>query len=72
MKITVKVWPNAGVEKIEKISDGNFKIYVREPPIRGEANKAVSRVLAEYFSVSQMEVRLVSGFSSRHKIFKIK
>jgi hypothetical protein len=45
---------------------------VKEPPIRGKANRAIINVLADYFNVSVSQVVLLSGFSSREKIFNIK
>jgi uncharacterized protein len=71
MKIFVKVKPSAKEEKIEKIDDINFKVQVKEPPEKGKANKAVVRVIAEYFKVAPSCVSLISGFSSRRKIFEI-
>jgi len=71
MKIFVKVKPSSKEEKIEKIDDINFKVQVKEPPEKGKANKTVVRVIAEYFKVAPSRVSLISGFSSRQKIFEI-
>ncbi|MDP4007513.1 MAG: DUF167 domain-containing protein [bacterium] len=68
MKIFVKAKPGANKEYIKKISETNFVIEVTEPPKKGKANKAIVRVLKEYFG---KEVRLVSGFASRQKVFEI-
>lgn len=71
MKIFVKVKPGAREEKIEKISDTQFAISVKEPAKKGRANYAVGAVLAGHFSVPFSRVRLVSGFSSRQKVFEV-
>lgn len=71
MKVTVKAYPNASKELVEKRNDGSFAIFVKEPPVKGRANAAISRALATYFGVSSSAVRLVSGFSSRNKMFEI-
>jgi uncharacterized protein (TIGR00251 family) len=71
MRINVGVRPNAKEEKIEKIDDANFSIWVKEPPIEGRANKAVLRVLADYFGVAQINIRIVFGYTSRNKIIEI-
>lgn len=71
MKIIVKARPGAREEKVEKNDDGSFEVSVKEPPVQGRANAAIARALAEYFKVSNSEVRLISGFSSRQKIFEI-
>ena len=71
MEIFVKVKPASNEEKVEKIDDTHFAGSVKEPPVRGLANGGVVRVLAEYFSVSQSRVKIVSGHFSRQKIIKV-
>jgi len=57
MKIFVKAKPNAK--------------SVKEPPRQGRANAAIARALAEYFGVPLSSVRIISGFSSKQKIFEV-
>lgn len=71
MKIFVQAKPAARKELIEKIDDTHYKVSVKEPPVKGLANAAIRRVLADYFSVSAGKVSLISGFSSKTKIFEI-
>ncbi len=71
MKITVKAKPGARAEKIEKIDEENFIVAVTEPPVQGRANAAIAKVLANYFQVPAARVRLVSGFTSRQKLFEV-
>ncbi|PIS39540.1 MAG: hypothetical protein COT33_01425 [Candidatus Nealsonbacteria bacterium CG08_land_8_20_14_0_20_38_20] len=87
MRIFVKAKPLAKEEKIvlqqvqdnpersrriEKVDEGHFVVWVKEPPKQGKANKAIIRKLAKYFHVSVYQVILKSGFSSKNKIFEIK
>ncbi len=71
MKIFVKAKPNAKIEKIEKISETEFKIYICEPPEKGKANEAIIRVLAKYFKVAKTRVKIKAGQGSRNKIVEI-
>jgi len=71
MKINVKAKPRARENKIEKIDEQNFVVSVIAPPVQGRANAAIVELLAEYFQVSQSQIRLVSGFTSRQKVFEI-
>jgi uncharacterized protein (TIGR00251 family) len=71
MKITVKAKPGAKEEKIEKEAENVLKVSVKEPPVQGRANRAIQKVLADYFKVPFTQVRLVSGFASRTKVFEI-
>jgi len=71
MKIFVKVKPKAKEEKVQKIDGINFKVWVRELPEKGKANRAVIKSLADYFKVSQSNIKIISGSASRLKIIEI-
>lgn len=72
MKIFVKVKTGAKEEKIEKTDENNYKVFIKERPEKGLANKAVIKILSRYFKVPQKNAIIISGFSSRQKIIKIK
>jgi uncharacterized protein YggU (UPF0235/DUF167 family) len=38
----------------------------------GRANRAVIKVLANYFKIDESKIRLAKGFKERNKIFEIK
>ena len=71
MRISVKAKPNSHEEKVEQIAEGEFVVSVKEPPVKGLANDAIIRALAEYFKVSKFQVRITSGWTSRQKIIEI-
>ncbi len=71
MEIFVKAKPSAKKENIEKTDENHFIVSVREPPVKGMANRAIIKALADYFKKSQSEIKIVSGFTSREKIVKI-
>ena len=71
MKIFVTAKPASREAKIEKIDDTHFKVSVQEPPLEGKANRAIARALANYFNVAPVRMRLISGFTSREKVFEI-
>jgi len=70
VKIRVKVIPNSKVEKVIKEGDG-FLVRVKEPAKEGKANRAVIKLLAEHFGVSQRQVIISSGFGSRNKVIEV-
>ncbi len=70
MKIFVKVNVNAKKEKISK-NGSYFKVSVKEEPVRGKANKAVIKILANHFNISSSKIKIISGFKSKEKILKI-
>ncbi len=82
MKIVVKVKPNAKVEEVERVTQTSllledkkemsvYKVSVKAPPVGGKANKAVVNALADYFDVAPSLISLVSGPTSKNKIFEI-
>jgi uncharacterized protein (TIGR00251 family) len=71
MKIFVKVKPKARVNKIKKLSETNFEIWVNEPPIDGKANEAVRRILSKYFKKPLSQVIIKTGQASKNKIIEI-
>lgn len=71
MKLQVKARPNAKEEKVEKISDTEFVVSVKEPPVEGKANRAIINALAVYFGIGSVRVKIVSGYTSRQKVVEI-
>jgi len=70
MKIQVKVKPNSKTEELGREGD-SFILKVKEPAREGRANQAVIKLLAEHFSVSKSQVRILSGFKSRNKVIEV-
>ena len=68
--ITVEV--SAGSRQ-ERFPDGYnpwrkaFGIAVTAPPVQGKANKAISTVIAAYFSIRPSEAQIISGQTSSVK-----
>ncbi|OIO52087.1 MAG: hypothetical protein AUJ11_01065 [Parcubacteria group bacterium CG1_02_44_65] len=72
MLIKVKAFPQAGKEEIIKKADDSFEIWVKAKPVQGRANRAISRVLADYFNLPAGKIRMLKGFKERNKIFEVK
>ncbi len=70
MKIRVKVTPNSKVEEVVKEGD-LFLVRVREPAKEGKANRAMIKLLADYFGVPQRQIAISSGFGSRNKTIEV-
>lgn len=71
MKIFVKARPNAKEEKVEKIDEQNYIVWVKEPPKQGKANNAIKNALAVYFKTGSSCIKIISGYASRNKIIEI-
>ena len=80
MRVFVKVKPNSKENKVippkERLFDTAetkdfYTVSVKEPPKEGRANDAVVRELASFFECSRSQVRLVSGATSKTKVFEV-
>lgn len=68
MIINVKVKTSSGRQEIEKISDNDYKVFLKSPPEDGKANGELLRLLKKEF---KKDVKIKSGKTSRNKIIEI-
>ncbi|MDD2547973.1 MAG: DUF167 domain-containing protein [Candidatus Pacebacteria bacterium] len=71
MLIKVKCYPKSKKELLNKKDENSFEIFLKEKPERGEANKRIFEILAEYFSISKKRIKLIKGAKTQNKIFEI-
>lgn len=67
----MKVIPRASRNKVEKISEGDYKVWLTAPPVDGEANEQLVKILSDYFKVSKSLVKIAGGKSAKTKIIDI-
>ena len=68
MKLSIRLHPNSSQEKIVKISETDFEVWIKEKPVDGKANEYLEKFLKKYFG---KPVEIVSGFTSRKKIVEV-
>jgi uncharacterized protein (TIGR00251 family) len=68
MKIKIKTHANSSVEKIKRINDFEYEVWLKEKPLNNKANISLIKILKNYF---KKEVVLKSGFSSKKKIIEV-
>jgi len=69
--LLVLVQPRASRSRIVGEHDGRLKIQLAAPPVDGEANAELKRMLAKLLGVSKGSVRLVQGERGRRKALEI-
>ena len=72
MKIFVRAKPNSFEEKVEKTDENNFIVSVKEPPVKGLANRAIIKALSDFLGVHPARIKIISGFTSKQKTIEIK
>jgi hypothetical protein len=71
-RIAVRVTPRASSDRIDGWDDaGRLRVRVTAPPADGAANAAVTKLLAKALGVPTRDVALVSGATSREKLFDV-
>ena len=68
MKIKVKIHANSSQEKICKLNDKEYEVWIKKKPVDGKANLALEKMMTKYFG---KKVNISSGFTSRNKIVEI-
>ncbi len=71
MKIFVTVKPKSRNVSVQKIDATHFRISIKEAPEGGRANEGCIKALADYFDCAPSYIKLISGFSSRKKVFEV-
>ncbi|MBU0750133.1 DUF167 domain-containing protein [Patescibacteria group bacterium] len=83
MKILVKVRPKAKKNSVERVTEPTltfafmqpdlpvYKVSTTEPPTDNRANMAIIELLADHFDISKSDVTLISGHTSKQKVFSI-
>ena len=69
--ISVKVQPRARMQSVEEIGPGEYKVRVLSPPEKGEANRELLRLLADYLEVPPSRLKIVGGLKSRQKLISL-
>lgn len=69
--LSVRVQPRASRDAILGWQDGALRLRVTAPPVEGEANAAVARLLARALRVAPSTVAVIRGERSRDKRVRI-
>ncbi len=67
----VRVQPRASKSGVVSELDGALKIRLAAPPVDGEANEELIRLLAKLFATSRHNVSILSGQTSKNKIVRV-
>ena len=71
MKLSVKVKARAKQEKVEKVAEGQYKVWVKAAPEKGRANEEVIRALSGHLKIPKSRIAIVGGHASSQKTVEI-
>ena len=67
----LKVVPSSGRNKWMLDKSGRLKCYLKNPPEKGLANKELIKILAKALSLTQSDVEIIAGATSRSKKIRV-
>jgi len=63
-QLRIRVKPSSNKNKIVKMENGVFKIWIKSAPEKGKANKELEKYLKK---ITGIKVKIVSGLTSENK-----
>lgn len=69
--IHIKAFPDAKKESFAEITPHKFRVFVREPAQNNQANRRITTLLSEHYSIPLGQVRIISGHHGNNKTIEI-
>ena len=69
--LSVRVVPGASKSEIVGIEGDALKVRVAAPPVRGKANKELTKTLARALGIASRDVEVVAGHTARLKKVRV-
>lgn len=70
-RLSIRVQPRSSQNKICGVNNGALKIKITAPPVEGEANQAVIKLLAQCLGVPRTNISIAKGETSKNKLVDI-
>jgi len=71
LRLRVRLQPRASHNRIVGQHGGSLKAQVTAPPVEGQANQALERLLARVTDLPRSAVRVVAGAKGREKVVEL-
>ena len=71
MYIRVTVAPDSRKESLQKLSENEWQISVKEPAEQNRANERVCTLIARELQVAPSDIRILTGHHSRVKMISV-
>ena len=67
----MRLQPRASSSRITGEKDGVIQVRVTAPPVDGEANAALEKLVAKKLGIAKSKVKVIKGETSREKVLEI-
>ena len=71
LTIEIKVVPSSGRQKFELNKAEQLKCYLKSQPEDGKANAELIKLLSKQLKITQQDILISQGFTSRKKVLKL-
>jgi len=72
MKVNIVVKTNSSKGPlVESQPDGSLIVFLREAALEGKANRALVKILADYYKLPKTRIKIVHGKASKHKMVEL-
>lgn len=71
IELDVQAVPRSSRDEVGKPHGDRLKLHVRAPPVEGEANEAIVRLLADVLDLPRQAITLIRGQSGKRKTLRI-
>jgi len=71
IRIVLHVVPNAKETRLQLEVDGSLLMRVNAPPLKGKANREITKWLSRKLKKPSSQIRIVAGLASRTKTLEI-
>ena len=68
MKLNIKAQPNSRRQEIIKISENNYKVFLKKFPEDNKTNIELEKFLTKHL---KSKVKIIKGFTSKNKIVEV-
>jgi uncharacterized protein (TIGR00251 family) len=72
LRIRVRVKPRAARSRVLSAAGDVVEVAVAAPPVDGEANEELVRLLASVLGIARRNVEIVSGVHGRTKLLRVR
>lgn len=69
--IRVRLQPRASSSRIVGEKGGVIQVRVTAPPVDGEANAALEKLIAKKLGIAKSKVKVIKGETSREKVLEV-
>lgn len=70
-RFSIHAKPRASKSKVLGVRDGSLDVAIAAPPVDGEANEEIRKLLARALDLARRDVEIVAGATGKSKIVEV-